>query len=101
MGVISIGTPGQKFFIDFDTGSSDLWVPSSNCYYGCSMLSVFIETGRFQQSFDFLAGFNKYTSSASTTYVADGRTFSISYGDDSSVGGYFSTDTVTVSYRIE
>jgi hypothetical protein len=50
--------------------------------------------------FRFLANFNKYSSSASTTYVANGKTFSITYGDGSSAKGFFSIDTVTVSYSL-
>ncbi|CAF1345504.1 unnamed protein product [Adineta steineri] len=77
-GTIYIGTPSQLFLIDFDTGSSDLWVPSSKCSSQCNQ-------------------FHKYISSASTTYVANGESFSITYGDDSSASGIFSIDTVTIN----
>ncbi|CAE6406946.1 hypothetical protein ACGC1H_002276 [Rhizoctonia solani] len=77
-GTILIGTPGQSFLIDFDTGSSDLWVPSSSCTSsGCSPHS-------------------KYTSSKSSTSSRQSGSFSISYGDGSTASGPIYSDTVTV-----
>ncbi|KAJ7071340.1 acid protease [Mycena amicta] len=78
-GTISIGTPAQKFLIDFDTGSSDLWVPSSACTSStCKKKS-------------------HYTASSSSTSTKKSGTFSISYGDGSTVSGGVYTETVAVA----
>jgi hypothetical protein len=47
--------------------------------------------------FQFLGNFSTYKSSQSTTYIANGQPFDITYGDGSGASGFFSIDTVTVS----
>jgi hypothetical protein len=75
-----MGTPPQSFLADFDTGSSDTWMPSSQCTQtACN-------------------GHNKYDASASSTSVAvPSKQLDVSYGDGSTTSGPVYQDTVTVA----
>ena len=70
-GQVAIGTNNQKFTIDFDTGSSDLWIPSKSC--------------------TTCGSHAKYDPSHSGTKKSG--SFSISYGDGSTASGTPYTDT--------
>lgn len=78
-GEIELGTPGQKFTVVFDTGSSNLWVPSSKCSY--LSIACYLH--------------NTYNSEKSETYQEDGRDFEIQYGSGS-LTGFFSVDVLGI-----
>lgn len=77
-GVIALGKPAQEFKVVFDTGSSNLWVPSKKCY------SLACWTHK------------TYNSGKSSTYKADGRPLSIAYGSGS-MKGYLSVDDLSLA----
>lgn len=81
--------------INFDTGSSDLWIPSAKCLTTCGKKAF----RRLSEPFydGFAGNYSKYNSSASTSYIPNGKKFLAEYGDGTSAEGFFSTDTVTVS----
>jgi len=75
LGNITIGTPDQKFVVVLDTGSANLWVPSTGCGRTCN-------------------GKRKYDSTKSSTAdKSDTRSWSIQYGSGDAKGTLI-TDTM-------
>jgi len=66
-GEISIGTPPQNFQVIFDTGSTNLWVPSHQCW----------STPCWTH--------NTYKSQMSSTYQQNGTKAVIKYGSGSTI----------------
>ncbi|XP_071370936.1 nothepsin [Centroberyx affinis] len=67
-GEITLGTPEQNFSVVFDTGSADLWVPSSYCVSEACALH------------------QRFKAFESTTFRHDGRMFGIHYGSGHLLG---------------
>ena len=78
-GDIGIGTPPQPFTVVFDTGSSNLWVPSKEC-----KLSPACYLHKY------------FDSSKSSTYKANGTHFNITYGSGAVVG-FVGQDTTSLA----
>ena len=64
--------------MQFDTGSSDLFIPSTNCNSSCS-------------------GHEKHNTSTSSTSHDLKENFTLTYGDGSNVSDEQYTDVVTIS----
>ncbi|XP_026183006.1 nothepsin [Mastacembelus armatus] len=77
-GEISLGTPEQNFSVVFDTGSADLWVPSSYCVSQACVLH------------------RNFRAFKSTSFHHDGRMFGIHYGSGHMMG-VMARDTLKVA----
>ncbi|KAK9508179.1 hypothetical protein O3M35_007900 [Rhynocoris fuscipes] len=76
-GIIGIGTPAQEFEVVFDTGSSNLWVPSNKCRSSACTHHL------------------RYDSLLSSTYRENKEPLDLEYGRGS-VSGYLSNDVLTI-----
>ncbi|KAI9488759.1 aspartic peptidase domain-containing protein [Zychaea mexicana] len=73
---VGVGTPAQMFNLTLDTGSAELWIPSTACpATSCP--------------------YDRFDSSKSSTFEATVQSFSIEYGVGTAEGTY-GVDTVTV-----
>lgn len=75
-GSIEVGTPPQSFTVQFDTGSSDIFIPGPNC------------------NSQYCSGHKKYQPAQSSTSADLGRNFALSYGTGSVQGRQYN-DTVS------
>jgi hypothetical protein len=78
-GEVEVGTPGQKLQMVFDTGSSNLWVPSNDSLNLANLHGIH----------------NGFSGQKSFTYDPNSTTFDIMYGSGP-VSGVFCADTLAI-----
>ncbi|SCZ88529.1 BZ3500_MvSof-1268-A1-R1_Chr10-2g02990 [Microbotryum saponariae] len=99
---ITLGTPPQSFKVILDTGSANLWVPSTRC----NSIACFLHSSESKWTSCDDRGNPKidlalsprsaeYDATASSTYKANGTEFSIQYGTGS-LEGVISNDVLTI-----
>ncbi|KAG0267732.1 hypothetical protein BGZ95_002786 [Linnemannia exigua] len=76
---MSIGTPPQEFSVVFDTGSSDVWVTSTDC------------------TSEKCNSHRRFDPAHSSTFRQDSRPWAITYADKSRAQGLLGIDEVTVA----
>ncbi|KAG0244660.1 hypothetical protein BGW41_006899 [Actinomortierella wolfii] len=77
-GPVRVGTPGQMFNLNFDTGSADIWLPSTSCWSSACRTHA------------------RFNTTSSSTFKMDGRVWSIEYGDSSKASGILGSDMINV-----
>ena len=113
-GEIGLGTPEQKFLVVFDTGSSNLWVPSSQCSWfsiACDLHHKYHagNSATYEVGLNFVVvlcsdmptcwkqmSFHKHNVNFAIYFVQSNDTvFAIQYGSGS-LSGFLSTDKLTL-----
>lgn len=80
-GSLAIGTPPVSYEVILDTGSSDLWVASSNCLVGCSNVQT-------------------YASTSSSSFKNLTKPFSINYGSGAARGDLVSDNVQMAGFSV-